>query len=115
VLYVAATRTLNRLQPNKLVSKLVRPNSWTGRAQPSLLGLQVLGEIKRGGVLNAATLSHERACTSAVLTIAWRYRMADPHAAGVVINKAGAIDRAQVEASLRERFGREVIELEPCL
>jgi hypothetical protein len=49
------------------------------------------------------------------LAVAWRYRMADPHAGGIVINKAGPIDRAQVEASLRERFGREIIELEPCL
>jgi hypothetical protein len=55
------------------------------------------------------------ALVSPCVAVAWRYRMADPHAAGIVINKAGAIDRDQVEASLRERFGREIIELEPCL
>jgi N6-adenosine-specific RNA methylase IME4 len=47
------------------------------------------------------------------LAVAWRYRMADPHAAGTFINKAGPIDRASVEVILRERHGREVIELEP--
>lgn len=49
------------------------------------------------------------------LAVAWRYRMADNYAAGTVSNKAGPIDRASVEASLREQFGRDVIELDPCV
>jgi hypothetical protein len=47
------------------------------------------------------------------LAVAWRYRMADNYAAGALINKAGPIDRASVDVLLRERHGREVIELEP--
>jgi hypothetical protein len=47
------------------------------------------------------------------LAVAWQYRMADNYAAGALISKTGPIDRASVETSLKERFGREVIELEP--
>jgi uncharacterized membrane protein len=47
------------------------------------------------------------------LAVAWRYRMAGNYAAGALISKTGSIDRASVETSLKERFGREVIELEP--
>ena len=47
--------------------------------------------------------------------LAWRYRMADNYATGTLINKAGSIDRTSVEVSLRERFGRAVMELEPCV
>lgn len=47
------------------------------------------------------------------LAVAWRYRMADNYAAGALISKTRPIDRASVETSLKERFGREVIELEP--
>lgn len=39
--------------------------------------------------------------------------MAGNYAAGALISKTGTIDRASVETSLKERFGREVIELEP--
>jgi hypothetical protein len=45
--------------------------------------------------------------------VAWQYRMADNYAAGPLINKVGPIDRAAVEAILKERHGHEVIELEP--
>jgi hypothetical protein len=47
------------------------------------------------------------------LAVAWRYRMAGNYAAGILINKSGLIDRPRVEVILRERFGHEVIELEP--
>jgi hypothetical protein len=47
------------------------------------------------------------------LAVAWQYRMADNYAAGALISKTGPIDRASVETSLKEWFGREVIELEP--
>jgi hypothetical protein len=47
------------------------------------------------------------------LAVAWRYRMADNYAAGILINKSGLIDRPRVEVILRERFGHEVVELEP--
>jgi hypothetical protein len=48
------------------------------------------------------------------LAVAWRYLMADNYGAGTVINQAGPIDQTSVETSLREQFGRKLIELEPC-
>jgi hypothetical protein len=47
------------------------------------------------------------------LAVAWQYRMAGNYAAGALISKIEPIDRASVETSLKERFRREVIELEP--
>jgi hypothetical protein len=54
------------------------------------------------------------ALVSPCVAAAWRYRMADNYGAGTVVNRAGPIARTQVEQSLKERFGREVIELEPA-
>jgi hypothetical protein len=48
-----------------------------------------------------------------ILAVAWQYRMAGNYAVGALISKTGPIDRASVETSLKERFGCEVIELEP--
>jgi hypothetical protein len=47
------------------------------------------------------------------LAVAWQYRMADNYVAGALISKTEPIDRASVEISLKERFGHEVMELEP--
>jgi superfamily I DNA/RNA helicase len=102
VLYVAATRTLNRLQPNKLVSKLMRMG--TATIDHKRTSMWARDKHNMPTVLPAVT----------PLAVAWRYRMADNYGGGTVVSKAGPIGRTQVEASLKERFGCEVIELKPC-